>query len=123
MENLEISRESQKTREEADEKEIQLELVLPQMENQMESQTQDGSNLPKEWRYVHNHPTSLIIGDPSKGVTTETLLNMCKNLVFLSQIEPKNIHEAEFNEHWLLAMQEELNQFERSKVWTLQIIL
>ena len=28
-------------------------------------------------------------------------------------------HEAEFDEHWLLAMQEELNQFEKSKVWTL----
>ena len=27
--------------------------------------------------------------------------------------------EAEFNEHWLVAMQEELNQIKRSKVWTL----
>ena len=67
MENLEISQDSQETREEAGEKGIQLEAMLHQMENQMESQMQDGSNLPKEWRYVHNHPTSLIIDDPSKG--------------------------------------------------------
>jgi hypothetical protein len=37
----------------------------------------------------------------------------------LSQIEPKNINEAIEDESWILAMQEELNQFERNKVWTL----
>ena len=80
----------------------------------------DNSTLSKEWRYIHNHPTSLIIGDISKGVTTRnSLRNICGNLAFLSQIEPKNFREAEFDEHWLLAMQDELNQFERSKVWTL----
>ena len=40
-------------------------------------------------------------------------------MAFLSQIEPKNINEAIENESWILAMQEELNQFERNKVWTL----
>ncbi|KAE8665793.1 C-terminal binding protein AN [Hibiscus syriacus] len=34
-------------------------------------------------------------------------------------IEPKNIKEALNDEHWIMAMQEELNQFERSKIWTL----
>ncbi|KAE8706599.1 hypothetical protein F3Y22_tig00110391pilonHSYRG00023 [Hibiscus syriacus] len=34
-------------------------------------------------------------------------------------IEPKNIKEALNDEHWIMAMQEELNQFERSRVWTL----
>ncbi|KAE8713386.1 hypothetical protein F3Y22_tig00110210pilonHSYRG00021 [Hibiscus syriacus] len=34
-------------------------------------------------------------------------------------IEPKNIKEALNDEHWIMAMQEELNQFERSKVCTL----
>ena len=40
-------------------------------------------------------------------------------MTFLSQIEPKNINEAIEDESWILAMQEELNQFERNKVWTL----
>ena len=83
---------------------------------------QDGesSSLPKEWRFIHNHPTNLITGDPSKGVTSRNFLrNICENLAFLSQIESKNFNEAEFDEHWLLAMQEELNQFQRSKVLTL----
>ena len=117
MENLEISQEIQETQGEINEKGIQLEVVLPQIETQREDG--ESSSLPKEWRYVHNHPTSLIIGDLSKGVTTRNFLrNIYENLAFLSQIEPTNFHEAEFDEHWLLAMQEELNQFERSKVWT-----
>ena len=38
-------------------------------------------------------------------------------MAFLSQLEPKNVKEA-LND-WIIAMQEELNQFERSKVWNL----
>ena len=34
-------------------------------------------------------------------------------------MEPKNFKEAENEESWILAMQEELGQFERNKVWTL----
>ena len=87
MKNLEIFQENQESHGEAGEKGIQLEVVLPQVENQMKTRMQDSesSNLPKEWRYVHNHPTSLIIGDPSKGVTTRnSLKNIYRNLTFLS---------------------------------------
>ncbi|GJX03398.1 retrovirus-related pol polyprotein from transposon TNT 1-94 [Tanacetum coccineum] len=38
---------------------------------------------------------------------------------FLSEIEPKKLIEALEEEGWVTAMQEELNQFERNKVWTL----
>jgi len=34
-------------------------------------------------------------------------------------IEPKNLKEAIIDEHWIIAMQEELNQFERNNVWEL----
>lgn len=37
----------------------------------------------------------------------------------VSQIEPKCIKEAEIDEFWLIAMEKELNQFERNSVWTL----
>ena len=33
--------------------------------------------------------------------------------------EPKNVKEALTDEAWIEAMQEELNQFERSEVWDL----
>uniref|UniRef100_A0A2N9ERE3 CCHC-type domain-containing protein n=1 Tax=Fagus sylvatica TaxID=28930 RepID=A0A2N9ERE3_FAGSY len=76
--------------------------------------------LPKSWNVVHSHPKELIIGEVERGVSTRSKLkNICNNMAFLSQIEPKNINEAIEDESWILAMQEELNQFERNKVWTL----
>ena len=68
METLEITQENQEIQEEAGEKNIQLEVVPPRLENQ--KQDGENSNLPKEWRFVHNHLTNLIICDPSRGVTT-----------------------------------------------------
>ncbi|GJX02545.1 retrovirus-related pol polyprotein from transposon TNT 1-94 [Tanacetum coccineum] len=38
---------------------------------------------------------------------------------FVSHIEQKRLIEALEEEGWIIAMQEELNQFERNKVWTL----
>ena len=40
-------------------------------------------------------------------------------MAFLSQMEPKKVDEALKDESWVLAMQEELNQFERNHVWEL----
>ena len=44
---------------------------------------------------------------------------MCAFSAYLSQIVPKNIKEALGDQDWIIAMQEELSQFERSKVWNL----
>ena len=40
-------------------------------------------------------------------------------MAFISQIEPKSFKEAEQDESWILAMQKELNQFERNNILTL----
>jgi len=40
-------------------------------------------------------------------------------MLFLSNIEPKNINEALPDSDWVTVMQEELHQFERNKVWHL----
>ena len=37
--------------------------------------------------------------------------------VFLSKMEPKKIEEALTDPDWVVAMQEELNQFKHQKVW------
>lgn len=40
-------------------------------------------------------------------------------MVFVSQIEPSKIIQALDDDQWILAIQEELNQFERNQVWDL----
>ena len=58
-----------------------------------------------------------IIGNPSSRIRTRSFLrNICNNLTFISQIEPKNINDALHDENWMIVMQEELNQSERSEV-------
>ncbi|GMI75421.1 hypothetical protein HRI_001211400 [Hibiscus trionum] len=71
---------------------------------------------PRELNYVKDGE---ILGDPSKGVTTRSSLKLMNHIAFISCIEPKNIKEALKDDFWIMAMQEELNQFERSNVWTL----
>ncbi|GKA58760.1 retrovirus-related pol polyprotein from transposon TNT 1-94, partial [Tanacetum coccineum] len=68
-----------------------------------------------------------IIGEPLAGITTRSRIrdseaasaHECLYVNFLLEIEPKKLIEALEEEGWVLAMTEELNQFERNKVWTL----
>jgi len=54
------------------------------------------------------------------GVQTRSQLkNFCAFYAFLSDIEPKNVNEALADSDWVIAMQEELHQFEGNKVWHL----
>ncbi|KAH9669581.1 Integrase catalytic domain-containing protein [Citrus sinensis] len=86
----------------------------------MEQYEGTSQTLPKEWRYVSSHPKDVILGDPSRGVTTRSSLrNTCKHNAFIFQIEPKSFADVENDESWIMAMQEELNQFERNNVWEL----
>ena len=50
------------------------------------------TSLPKDWRYTSSHSKELIIGDTHPRVK---LIRHMNNLAFISQIEPKNIKEAE----------------------------
>ena len=48
------------------------------------------------------------------------VFSKCLQLICISsQIEPKTFLAAESDESWMMAMQEELNQFERNQVWEL----
>src|SRR4051812_4197224 len=47
------------------------------------------------------------------------LANFCGNFSFVSMLEPSKFDEAMMDPFWLSAMLEELNQFERNKVWSL----
>ncbi|KAK2445248.1 putative mitochondrial protein [Trifolium repens] len=70
-------------------------------------------------RVQKNHPLDLVIGNPEQGITTRRTNDVVANSCFVSLFEPKNVKEALTDEAWIEAMQEELNQFERSEVWDL----
>ncbi|KAJ1704150.1 hypothetical protein LUZ63_003929 [Rhynchospora breviuscula] len=75
---------------------------------------------PEVLREVSSHPLSNVIGDPRKGIRTRSGLNqMIGHCAFVSQLEPKFFKEANVDPNWIVAMQEELNQFERNQVWEL----
>jgi hypothetical protein len=61
-----------------------------------------------------------ILGDIHKGVTTRSrVTHFCENYSFVSSIEPYRIEDALRDSDWVLAMQEELNNFTRNEVWHL----
>ena len=74
-------------------------------------------DLAKRWKSPRGLSLENVIGDISKGVKTRNMSNFCMIVAFVSQIEPKNVEEALQDDQCCIAMQEELNQFERNEVW------
>jgi len=61
------------------------------------------------------HPLDQILTDLNSGVQTRSRLkNFCALYAFLSLIEPKNVYEALTDSDRVMAMQDELHQFERN---------
>lgn len=72
---------------------------------------------PRPWKHQSSHPLDQIMSNIDTGVQTRSKLgNFCAFYAFLSNIEPKNVHEALADSDWFNAMQEELHQFKRNKV-------
>ncbi|KAK8936156.1 hypothetical protein KSP39_PZI014125 [Platanthera zijinensis] len=89
-------------------------------QNEEAGDAQPEGNLPPAIRYLRDHPADQIIGDPRQGVQTRSRnQSTVLHSSFLSQMEPKKFEEAIQDQHWIDAMQEELNQFRRCKVWEL----
>nr|GEW52777.1 retrovirus-related Pol polyprotein from transposon TNT 1-94 [Tanacetum cinerariifolium] len=75
---------------------------------------------PHETKWTKNHPLHQIISDPKSSVCTRGQLeNSCLFACLLSSIEPANVAEALKDADWVIAMQEELDQCARLKVWRL----
>nr|GFA51808.1 hypothetical protein [Tanacetum cinerariifolium] len=87
-------------------------------------------------RIHKDHPTCQIIGDLSSTTQTRSIaravrdqggisqmfnedFHTCMFACFLSQEEPKRVHQALKDPSWIEAMQEELLQFKMQKVWIL----
>jgi hypothetical protein len=64
-----------------------------------------------------DHPVNSILGDIHKGVTTwSRVAHFCEHYSFVSSIEPYRVEDTLKDSDWVLAMQEELNNFTRNEV-------
>ncbi|KAJ9545044.1 hypothetical protein OSB04_024751 [Centaurea solstitialis] len=89
-------------------------------ENDSQNNLDDLAILPAQLKWTRAHPLYNVIGDVNDGVKTRSAsANYCLYKSFLSVIEPKNVSQALEDSDWLLAMQEELLQFKRNKVYRL----
>jgi hypothetical protein len=67
-----------------------------------------------------DHPVNSILGDIHKGVTTRSrVAHFYEHYSFVSSIKPYRVEDALRDSDWVLAMQEELNNFTRNEVWHL----
>jgi len=89
-------------------------------EKEIQSPEKDeDNNLPKEWIEPRGLSKDNIIGGIEQGVSTRRKLAFFQHVAFISQIEPKNVNDALSHSNWVIAMQDELNQFTRNDVWSL----
>jgi hypothetical protein len=72
-------------------------------------------------RITSAHPEDMIIGKKDDPIRTRSSLRNNEESLFglVSLIEPTSIDEALQDNDWIIAMQEELNQFTRNDVWDL----
>nr|GEY68770.1 retrovirus-related Pol polyprotein from transposon TNT 1-94 [Tanacetum cinerariifolium] len=66
-----------------------------------------------------NHPLENVIGNLNQRTLRPQAQNQSNFFCFISTIEPNNVNESLGDESWIVAMQEELNQFIDDDIWKL----
>ncbi|GJU77267.1 retrovirus-related pol polyprotein from transposon TNT 1-94 [Tanacetum coccineum] len=101
-----------------DEEEAIREIEKKNLENVIEDETLEIDEIIniKESR---NHPLENVIGNINQRSLRSQAQNQSNFFCFISTIEPKNVNEALGDESWIVAMQEELNQFIANDIWEL----
>jgi hypothetical protein len=67
-----------------------------------------------------DHPVDNILGDIETGVTIRSrVVNFCEYYSFVSSFETFKVQDALSDPDWVVAMQEELNNFKCNEVWSL----
>jgi len=85
---------------------------------------QDGSQQENQskntFKYKSSHLEDQIIGNKDSPRRTRSFFKQEESMIgLLSVIEPTTVDEVLSDDGWILAMQEELNQFQRNDVWDL----
>ncbi|GJW27334.1 hypothetical protein Tco_0041145 [Tanacetum coccineum] len=80
------------------------------LENDIEDETLEVDEIVNI-KESKNHPLGNVIGNLNQRTLRSQAQNQSNLFYFISTIEPKNVNEALKDESWIIAMQEELNQF------------
>jgi hypothetical protein len=110
----------------------------PQVQNQVHGIDQGENKVEKLKKMLHklkimcmdlfnlhqsvqrDHPVDNILGSIQRGVATRSrLATFCGHYSFVSSLESLKVDEALDDPDWVIAMQEELNNFTRNEVWLL----
>ncbi|GKB16672.1 retrovirus-related pol polyprotein from transposon TNT 1-94 [Tanacetum coccineum] len=88
------------------------------LENDIEDETLEINEIVniKESR---NHPLENVIGNLNQTTLRSQAQNQSNFFCFISTSEPNNVNKALTDESWIIAMQEELNQFITNDGWEL----
>jgi hypothetical protein len=100
---------------------LNLELIFEQEEAKGPEEEEGGVEHPRLRQTIQwDHLVDNILGSIRRGVTTRShLANFCQYYLFVFSLEPLKVEEALGDPDWVIAMQEELNNFKRNQVWTL----
>ncbi|GJX04901.1 hypothetical protein Tco_0190817 [Tanacetum coccineum] len=93
------------------------------IENQVK-QIENEENRPLNNQIVNikesiNHPLDKVIGILNERTLRSQAHNQSSFFCIVSSVEPKNINKDMKDECWIMAMQEELNQFVANDVWNI----
>ncbi|GJS68884.1 hypothetical protein Tco_0683449, partial [Tanacetum coccineum] len=101
-----------------DEEETTKVIEKKNLENDIEDETLEIYEIVniKESR---NNPLENVIENLNQRTLRSQAQNQSKFFCFISTIEPKNVNDALKDESWIIAMQEELNQFVANDDWEL----
>ncbi|XP_073153345.1 uncharacterized protein [Henckelia pumila] len=106
-----------------EERRIKEEIIEPDNIIKNEDDTprnQDKNPLGPSLRWRKDHPPGLVIGNRIAPMCSRNqMINELLHASFISQLETKPVVEALQDASWIEAMQEEINQFTRNKVWNL----
>ncbi|GJV33600.1 retrovirus-related pol polyprotein from transposon TNT 1-94 [Tanacetum coccineum] len=93
-----------------DEEEAVREIGKKNLENIVEDETLEIDEIVNI-KESKNHPIENVIGNLNQRTLRSQAQNQSNFYCFISTIEHKNVNEALGDESWIVAMQEELNQF------------
>ncbi|WJX88387.1 hypothetical protein P8452_70484 [Trifolium repens] len=89
-------------------------------EDDMQPSSETNEVPKRKFKYRSSHPEDLILGNKESPRKTRSDYQQQDSLLgLISMIEPKNVEEALTDDGWIVAMQDELNQFQRNDVWDL----